>query len=224
MALLGDRYFQGLHEPLVGSDILLLRNGASCPSLLLQAPCTVADEPPLARRSSLAALPALHDLGAPHLVPARRARPALGHGRRARRAACASSARQGAARGDGRAGTIGGSGGRGAGAARVGPGRAAQAQVRRLLSFSFPAEELHKLTQDLDARRRGRPKGSKNKPKPFSIGEVTGEAPLSEAEPAPAPAKDKRGRKGKERATEPAVAEEDEAAEGEDEDEPMDEE
>lgn len=27
MVLIGDRYFQGHHEPLVGTDILLLRDG-----------------------------------------------------------------------------------------------------------------------------------------------------------------------------------------------------
>ncbi|GAA5841021.1 hypothetical protein JCM9279_001291 [Rhodotorula babjevae] len=167
MVLLGDRYFQGIHEPLVGSDILLLRNDQASPPF---QPFTTS-----AHRISfqpVALVPPSGMADALGVPPAPRAR------------------------------------GKGARDAPSGSAAAAAAEEE-----PAPPE----LGPDgLPKRKRGRPKGSKNKPKPFSIGEVTGEAALSEAEPAPA--ESTRGRKGKERAVEPAVEEEEgEGGPGEDE-------
>ncbi|GAA5943690.1 hypothetical protein JCM3775_001336 [Rhodotorula graminis] len=178
MALLGDRYFQGLHEPLVGSDILFLRNDNTTPAF---QPFTtsshrisfqpVALVPPSGMANALGVPP-----------------PSKAHTKKAQREADAAAAAAAAAEQEAQG--------------ELGP-------------------------DGQPKRKRGRPKGSKNKPKTFSVGQLTGQAPLGdEVEPAGAArgretrAKDKG--KGKEVVGEEEGEDEGESGEGGG--EPMDEE
>ncbi|GAA5906704.1 hypothetical protein JCM8208_006360 [Rhodotorula glutinis] len=169
MILLGDRYFQGLHEPLVGSDILFLRNDSTSPPF---QPFTTSSH-----RISFQPV---------SLVPPSGPANALGVPPPPRvRAAKAAEAAADAA----------------------GPEHEAQPDLG---------------PDGQPKRKRGRPKGSKNKPKSFSVGQLTGEAPLGgEAEPVAAGRGRQSRAKGKGKSKE--VHGEEEEEEKEEEEEPEEE-